>query len=146
MVIVLVSQSYPTLCNRIDCSPSGSSVWRILQPRILEWLPFPSPGDLPNPGIAPLSPTCPALAGKFLNTSTTVATAAAKLLQSCLTLRDRMDCGLPGSSVHGFSKQEYWSGLPLPSPSTSGKPKVKHISILLPQNSTFRIHLRYMKP
>ena len=46
----------------------------------------------------------------------------------------------------GFSRQEYWSGLPLPSPSTSGKPKVKHISILLPQNSTFRIHLRYMKP
>ena len=45
------------------------------------------------------------------------AAAAAKLLQSCLTLRDRMDCGLPGSSVHGFSKQEYWSGLPLPSPS-----------------------------
>ena len=25
-------------------------------------------------------------------------------------------CSPPGSSVHGFSKQEYWSGLPLPSP------------------------------
>ena len=27
--------------------------------------------------------------------------AAAKSLQSCLTLRDPMDCSLPGSSVHG---------------------------------------------
>ena len=29
-----------------------------------------------------------------------------------------MDCGLPGSSIHGmgFSRQEYWSGLPFPSP------------------------------
>ena len=27
-----------------------------------------------------------------------------------------MDCSLPGSSVQGFSRQEYWSGLPLPSP------------------------------
>ena len=28
---------------------------------------------------------------------------------------DPMDCSLPGSSVHGFSRQEYWSGVPLPS-------------------------------
>ena len=28
--------------------------------------------------------------------------AAVKLLQSCLTLRDPMDCSLPGSSVHGI--------------------------------------------
>ena len=36
--------------------------------------------------------------------------------QSCLTLSNPMDCSLPGSSVHGFSRQEYWSGVPLPSP------------------------------
>ena len=30
--------------------------------------------------------------------------------QSCPTLSDPMDCSLPGSSVHGFSRQEYWSG------------------------------------
>jgi len=30
------------------CSLPGSSVHRILQARILEWLPFPSPGDLPG--------------------------------------------------------------------------------------------------
>ena len=29
-------------------------------------------------------------------------TAAAKSLQSCLTLSDSMDCSLPGSSVHGI--------------------------------------------
>ena len=31
--------------------------------------------------------------------------------QSCPTLRDPMDGSLPGSSIHGFSRQEYWSGL-----------------------------------
>ena len=37
-----------------------------------------------------------------------------EVAQSCLTLRDPMDCSPPGSM--GFSRQEYWSGLPLPSP------------------------------
>ena len=39
-----------------------------------------------------------------------------EVAQSCPTLSDSMDCSLPGSSVHGFSRQEYWSGVPLPSP------------------------------
>ena len=39
-----------------------------------------------------------------------------EVTQSCLTLSDPMDCSLPGSSVHGFSRHEYWSGVPLPSP------------------------------
>ena len=42
------------------------------------------------------------------------AAAAAKSLQSCLTLWDHMDYSLLGSSVHRFSRQEYWSGLPFP--------------------------------
>jgi len=29
------------------------------------WLPFPSPGDLPNPGVTPVSLVSPALAGRF---------------------------------------------------------------------------------
>jgi len=29
-------------------------------------LPFPPPGDLPNPGIQPIAPAAPALAGRFL--------------------------------------------------------------------------------
>ena len=39
-----------------------------------------------------------------------------EVAQSCPTLSDPMDYSLPGSSVHEFSRQEYWSGLPLPSP------------------------------
>ena len=42
--------------------------------------------------------------------------AAAKLLQSCLTLFDPVDGSPPGSSSLGFSRQECWSGLPFPSP------------------------------
>ena len=55
-VLCLVSQSCPTLCDPMDCSPPGSCVHGILQARILEWLPCPTPGDLPNPGIKPRSP------------------------------------------------------------------------------------------
>ena len=36
-----------------------------------------------------------------------------KVAQSCPTLSDPIDCSLPGSPVHGFSRQEYWSGVPL---------------------------------
>ena len=34
-------------------------------------LPFPTPGDFPNPGIEPASPESPALAGEFFTTSAT---------------------------------------------------------------------------
>ena len=34
-------------------------------------LPFPTPGDLPDPGIEPATLVSPALAGKFFTTSTT---------------------------------------------------------------------------
>ena len=34
-------QSCPTLCDPMDCSPSGSSVHGILQTRILEWVALP---------------------------------------------------------------------------------------------------------
>ena len=44
------------------------------------------------------------------------AAAATKLLQSCLTLCDRIDGSPPGSPSLGFSRQEHWSGLPFPSP------------------------------
>ena len=40
--IMLVAQSCPALCNPMDCSPKGSSVHRILQERILEWVDMPS--------------------------------------------------------------------------------------------------------
>ena len=45
----------------------------IVFPRQEYWgrLPFPSPGDLPDPGIKPMSPASPALAGGFFTTSAT---------------------------------------------------------------------------
>ena len=56
-----VAKSCLTLCNPMDCSPLGSSVHGI-SPRQEYWsgLPFSSPGDLPNPGIEPMSPLSPA--------------------------------------------------------------------------------------
>jgi len=39
-----------------------------------------------------------------------------EVAQSCLTLNDPMDCSLPAPLSMGFSRQEYWSGVPLPSP------------------------------
>ena len=62
-----VFQSCPILRGLMDCGPPGSSVHGIFQARILE-LPFPIPGDLPNPGIEPASLVSPALTGKFFTT------------------------------------------------------------------------------
>ena len=47
------------------------------------------------------------------------AAAAAKLLQSCPTLSHTMDCSPPPPPSLGFTRQEYWSGLPMPSPAQS---------------------------
>ena len=57
VVLCLVAQSCLTLCNPKDCSAPGSSACGILQARILEWVPCPPPGDLPNPENEPRSPT-----------------------------------------------------------------------------------------
>ena len=62
LCVCVHARSCLTLCNPMDCSPAGSSVHGILQRRIVEQVPFPSPGDLPDPGI---EPTSPALAGEF---------------------------------------------------------------------------------
>ena len=42
--------------------------------------------------------------------------AAAKSLQSCLTLCDPTDAAHQAPPSLGFSRQEYWNGLPFPSP------------------------------
>jgi len=84
-------QSCPTLCDPIDGSPPGL-------PR-----PWDSPGK--NTGV-----DC-----HFLLQCMKVLSES-EVAQSCPTLSDPMDGSLPGSSVHGFSRQEYWSGVPLPSP------------------------------
>ena len=55
----------------MHCSLPDSYVPGILQARILEWVSMPSPRDLPDPGIEPLSLMPPALAGGFLTMSVT---------------------------------------------------------------------------
>ena len=44
---------------------------------------------------------------------------------SCLTLCDRMNCSPPGPSIHGFSRQEYWSRLSFPSPGDHPDPEIE---------------------
>ena len=58
----LVTKSCLPLCDPVNCSMPGSTVHGIFQARIMERLPFLFPGDLPNPGIKPASPS---LAGGF---------------------------------------------------------------------------------
>ena len=50
------AQSCPTLCYLMDCSPPGSSVHEFSRQEYWSELPFPSPGDRPNPGIESGSP------------------------------------------------------------------------------------------
>ena len=47
-----VAQSCPALWE-----PKDYTVHGILQASLLDWEPFPYPGDPPNPGIEPRSPT-----------------------------------------------------------------------------------------
>ena len=88
-------------------------------------LPFPSPGELPDPGIKPVSHS---LAGGFFTTKPPRRPNGILLLLllsrfSCVRL-----CATPQMAAHqappslGFSRQEYWSGLPFPSPSHQGGP------------------------
>jgi len=84
-------QSCPTLCDPIDGSPPGS-------PR-----PWDSPGK--NTGMG-----C-----HFLLQCMKVKSES-EVAQSCPTLSDPMDCSLKAPPSMGFSKQVYWSGVPLPSP------------------------------
>ena len=94
-----------TLWDSIDCSPPGSSVHGISQARILEFLAIPSPRDLPNPGIEPMSLAAPALAGRFFTTELPGKPLSwygqfSSVTQLCSALSDPMDCSMPGVPVH----------------------------------------------
>ena len=56
VVVCLVAQLCPTLCNPLDCSPLDSSVHGIFQARILEWVAISSSRNRPDLGIQPMSP------------------------------------------------------------------------------------------
>ena len=56
-MLYLVVQSCPTLCDPMKCSPPVSSPWEFSRQEYWSGLPCLPPGDLPNPGIKPRSPT-----------------------------------------------------------------------------------------
>ena len=90
-------QSRPTLCNPIDGSPTGSSVPGILQARILAWVAI-----------------CFSSAWKWKVKVKSISRVW--LLQSCLTLRllaTPWTAAFHAPPYMGFSRQEYWSGVPL---------------------------------
>ena len=84
-------QSCLTLWDPIDCSPPGSPIPGILQARILEWV-----------AISFSSAWKWKVKGKSLGRVWLLATPRTASYQAPLPM--------------GFSRQEYWSGVPLPSP------------------------------
>ena len=89
-------QSCPTLCDPIDGSPPGSPVPGILQARTLEWVAISFSNAWKRKGkVKSLSHV------RLLVTPWTAAYQA------------------PPSM--GFSRQEYWSGVPVPSPASCTK-------------------------
>ena len=84
-------QSCPTLCNPIDGSPPGSPVPGILQARTLEWV-----------------------AISF--SSAWKWKVKVKSLSRVWLLPTPWTTAYQAPPSMGFSRQEYWSGVPLPSP------------------------------
>ena len=86
-------QSCPTLCDPIDVSPRGSSVHGIFQAKTLEWVAI----SFSN-------------AGKWK--------VRVKSLSRVRLLATPWTAAHQAPPSMGFSRQEYWSGVPLPSPMT----------------------------
>ena len=80
-------------------------------------LPFPSWGGLLNPWIELMSLASPALAGGFLLLCHLgiLSCVCVLITQLCLPFCVPMDFGCKAPLSVGFSRQEYWSGLPFPS-------------------------------
>ena len=68
MCVCSVTECCLSLCHPMDYSPPGSSVHGVFRQEYWSRLPFPPPEDHPNPGAESMSPTSPALAGRFLTT------------------------------------------------------------------------------
>ena len=58
-----------------------------------------------------------------------------KLLQSCQTLCDSLDCSPPGSSAHGILQARIWSGLPCPPPGDPLDPGIEPMSLMPPASA-----------
>ena len=104
------------------------------RPEYWSGLPFPSPGDLPNPSTKPTSWQAILYHwALFKLTQCYMSTACmcAKSLQSRLTVTVwTTACQAPLST--GFSRQEYWSELPCPSPGDPPSPGIEPVSLMSP--------------
>ena len=107
---VLVIQSCTTFETPWTVSHQALLSMEFFRQEYCQGLPFPSPGNLPNPTIEPDSES--------------------EVAQSCPTLCHPVDCTLwtvpcQAPLSMGFSRQEYWSGLPFPSPGDLPDPGIK---------------------
>ena len=89
-------------------------------------LSFPSPEDLSGPGIEPGSPTLQANSLPSETQSTTVG--GGLVAKSCPTLSTPWTVVCQAPLPIGFSRQEYWSGLPFPSPEDLPEPGMELVS------------------
>ena len=96
--------------------------------------PFPTPGDLPNPGIEPRSPAL-----QVDSLPTELSGTASLLLPSHISRVQLF--ATPWTVAHqaplsmGFSRQEYWSRLLFPSPGDLPNPGIKPRSPTLQADS-----------
>ena len=91
-------------------------------------LPYTSPGDLPDPGTEPVSLASPALVGRFASSALAgpaLARERERVAQSCPTLCNPMNCTRQAPLSMELSRQEYWSGLPFPSPGDLPDPEME---------------------
>jgi len=132
-------QSCPTLCDPVDCSLPDSSVHRILQAKILEWVAISFSRGSSKPRDQTHISMFPALAGRFFTTSATEyyinnrilvilsllsdTYVCTQSLQSCPTLCDTMDCSPPGSSVHGILQARILQWVAMPTSRGSSQPR-----------------------
>ena len=125
-VCVLPAKSFqlcPTLCDPMDCSPPGSSVHRISQARILEWVAISSSRGASRPRALSQSLVSHALSGGFFlplgspGKTLWSCGGGGLVAKSCLTLATLWTVAHQAPLSMGFfSRQEYWSGLLFLSP------------------------------
>ena len=61
-----------------------------------------------------------------------------EVAQSCPTLCNPMDCSPQAPLSMGFSRQEYWSGLPFPSPAIDALVTINYYSIIQSSFTTLK--------
>ena len=88
-------------CDPLDCSPQAPLSIGFSRQESWSGLPFPPPGDLPDPGVEPTPLVSPALAGSFCHLgSPRMLRQKADIRSVVSNCFNPTNCSLPGSSVH----------------------------------------------